>query len=161
MKDEICRFGAECAFRHSIQPVKSTSCKIEAKLHSLANVVSEMAKKICNLETEFNNLKRLNNIKPDITKDVIETPKAVFKCELCGNTFNKEITLKKHINTKHVEQSCKVCDKGFKSPIEVIQQATKEQSSNIKENTSVKDKETTLEVEEEDQTEQILISSNA
>ena len=74
VKDEICRFGAECAFRHSIQPVKSTSCKIEAKLHSLANVVSEMAKKIYNLETEFNNLKRLNTIKPVECVEVIKEP---------------------------------------------------------------------------------------
>ena len=63
--------------------------------------------------------------------------------------------MKKHVNTKHVEQFCKVCNKGFKSPIEVLQHAAKEHSSNIKENTSVKEKETTLEVEEEDQTEHI------
>ena len=65
--------------------------------------------------------------------------------------------MKKHVNTKHVEQFCKVCNKGFKSPIEVLQHAAKEHSSNIKENTSVKEKETTLEVEEEDQTEHIDI----
>ena len=45
----------------------------------------------------------------------------------------------------------------FKSPIEVLQHAAKEHSSNIKENTSVKEKEITLEVEEEDQTENIDI----
>ena len=44
VKDELCRFGTECAYGHNIQPVQSTSCEIEAKLHNLENGVSEMAR---------------------------------------------------------------------------------------------------------------------
>ena len=32
-----------------------------------------------------------------------------FKCKICGAKLRKEITLTKHYNTKHKEQSCKVC----------------------------------------------------
>ena len=112
-----------------IQPVKSTSCEIEAKLNTIENVVSEMANKIYNLKTKLNNLKSLNKIEPvedvevtkapndnhkgvleqrkgivdesiiksseetilEITEDIIKTAKAVFKCEICGNTFKKEL----------------------------------------------------------------------
>ena len=93
----------------------------------------------------------------EITEAIIKTAKAVSKCEMCGNTFKKEITLKKHVNTKHIKQLCKVCKKGFKSLIEVLQPAAKEHSSNIKQNIPVNDKETTLEVEEGDQTKHIDI----
>ena len=79
LKDETCRFGDECAYRHTIQPVKSTSCETEAKLHTLEGVVSEMAKKIFNLETELNNLKNLNKIKPVEGVEVTKEPNEVFE----------------------------------------------------------------------------------
>ena len=32
-----------------------------------------------------------------------------FKCKICGANLRKKITLNKRYNTKHKEQSCKVC----------------------------------------------------
>ena len=63
-----------------------------------------------------------------------ETPKLVqscFKCEVCGASFKKEVTLKKHFNTKHDKQNWKVCQKVFKTSMEVLEHATEEYSKNI------------------------------
>ena len=67
--------------------------------------------------------------------------KPQFKCDACGAILKKEITLKKHYNTKHEEQKCKVCNVMFKSPMEVLPHAAKEHSDNIIANISVKVKE--------------------
>ena len=49
-----------------------------------------------------------------------------LKCNVCGSNFQKEITLKKHYNTKHEEQNSKVCSKTFKPAMEVLQQVANE-----------------------------------
>ena len=66
---------------------------------------------------------------------------SVFKWEICSNTFKKEITLKKHVNTKHWETFYKVLNKVFKTLIEVVQHIYKENSTNTEENNSVNQKE--------------------
>ena len=43
-----------------------------------------------------------------------------FKCDICGSTFKKEITLKKHYKTRHEEQNCQVRSKTFKISMEDI-----------------------------------------
>ena len=47
----------------------------------------------------------------------------------------------KHINTKHENQNCKVCNKVFKTSMEVLEHVAKEHSENIVANILVKDKE--------------------
>ena len=83
-------------------------------------------------------------------KETSKPLKPKFKCDLCGATFKKNITLKKHVNTKHDDQNCKVCHEVFKTSMEVLKHVAKEHSSNIKDNISVKDKEHIFEQDKED-----------
>ena len=53
------------------------------------------------------------------SKEKVKTSKE-FKCELCDYSCEKLTTLKKHINSKHTEQQCKVCRKEFKSAMDLI-----------------------------------------
>ena len=77
----------------------------------------------------------------ETVEDIKPSQGAPFKCDICGNKFKKEITLRKHINTKHEEQNCKVCNASFKTMIEVLQHVAKEHSNHIKEISSNKLKE--------------------
>ena len=43
-----------------------------------------------------------------------------FKCDHCDYKRKKLATLKKHKNTKHTEQKCKVCNKEFKISMELV-----------------------------------------
>ena len=49
-----------------------------------------------------------------------------FKCDLCNYKALKPNTLKKHINTKHTMQKCKVCDKEFKTSMDLVSHVAKE-----------------------------------
>ena len=62
-----------------------------------------------------------------------------------GAIFKKEVTLKKHFNTKHDKQNCKVCQKVFKTTMEVFEHAAKEHRKIIVANISVKEKEKLIE----------------
>ena len=48
--------------------------------------------------------------------------------------------MRKHINTKHEEQNCKVCNASFKTMMEVLPHVGKEHSNDIKEISSKKPK---------------------
>ena len=43
-----------------------------------------------------------------------------FKCEHCNYSCEKLSTLKKHTQSKHTMQKCKICSKEFKTAMEVI-----------------------------------------
>ena len=58
--------------------------------------------------------------------------------------------MKKHFNTKHEKQICKVCHVIFKKSMEVLQHVAKEHSQDIIPNISVKEKEQQLDQHEED-----------
>jgi hypothetical protein len=49
-----------------------------------------------------------------------------LKCELCEYRCDKNPTLKKHINTKHSEQKCKICRKEFKTSMELVSHVAEE-----------------------------------
>ena len=51
-----------------------------------------------------------------------------------GANFKTEVRFKKHFNTKHEDQNCKVCCEVFKTSIEVSNHVQKEHSNNIKAN---------------------------
>ena len=93
------------------------------------------------------NVKEVVN-KPD--KGIINSEKPYFKCVECGAMFKKEITLKKHFNTKHEKQNCKVCHVTFKNSMEVLQHVAKQHSKDIIPNISVKEKEQQVDQNEED-----------
>ena len=67
--------------------------------------------------------------------------KPQFKCKTCGAKFRKENTMNKHYNTKHEEQSFKVCGLRFETSLEVLQHVAKEHSENIIGNISIQEKE--------------------
>ena len=87
---------------------------------------------------------------PNQGKETPKMAKPQFKCDACGAIFKKEIMLKKHYNTKHKEQNCKVCNVMLKSSMEVLQHMAKENSDNIIANISVKEKEQQMFQYEED-----------
>jgi len=49
-----------------------------------------------------------------------------FKCELCDYSCEKLTTLKKHNNSKHTEQKCKICSKEFRTAMDLIIHVSKE-----------------------------------
>ena len=55
-----------------------------------------------------------------------EKPAKYFKCDHCDYKSDKLTTLKKHKNTKHTEQKCKVCNQQFKTSIELVTYVAKE-----------------------------------
>ena len=44
----------------------------------------------------------------------------MFHCKECVYQCKKEVSLRKHINTKHLKQKCKVCNLEFSTSIEVL-----------------------------------------
>ena len=45
----------------------------------------------------------------------------MFHCKDCGYQCNKEVTLNKHVNTKHTKQKCKECDEECETSIEMLE----------------------------------------
>ena len=86
--------------------------------------------------------------KPDKESHTIVKPQ--LKCDVCGPTFKKDITIKKHFNTKHNTQNCKVCHMTFRDSIEVLKHVAKEHSKIVIENISVKEKEQIINQNQED-----------
>ena len=78
-----------------------------------------------------------------------------FKCNHCDYKSEKLATLKKHKNTKHTEQKCKVCKDEFKTSLELIthvanEHATQEEVWSVKfQSTPKSDKEKEKEVNSE------------
>ena len=72
----------------------------------------------------------------------------MFHCNDCTYKTKKEITLKKHINTKHNSQKCKVCDIVLKTSMEMLKHVAKEHSRNMKETIKTKEQN---QIEEPDQ----------
>ena len=56
-----------------------------------------------------------------------ETPEIIFQCKECAYTCKKEVTMKKHVNTKHTKQKCKVCDLEFETSIAVLKHVEEKQ----------------------------------
>ena len=54
------------------------------------------------------------------------TSRKDFKCEKCDYVCKKQTTMNKHVNTKHTDQKCKICEKEFRTSIELIQNVAKE-----------------------------------
>ena len=59
-----------------------------------------------------------------------------FECELCDYSCEKFATLKKHINSKHTEQKCKICNQEFKISMEVVIHVAKDHKEKEKVKTS-------------------------
>ena len=65
-----------------------------------------------------------------------ERSKKEFKCELCDYSCEKFATLKKHINSRHTEQKCKICNQEFKTSMEVVIHVAKDHQEEEKVKTS-------------------------
>ena len=68
-----------------------------------------------------------------------ETPEIILQCKECAYTCKKEVTMKKHVNTKHKKQKCKVCDLEFKTSIAVLKHVAEKHKGSIDE--SIQDRE--------------------
>ena len=55
-----------------------------------------------------------------------EKPVKYFKCDLCHYKCDKHSVLNKHVNSKHTEQKCKVCDKDFTTSMKLVKHVTSE-----------------------------------
>ena len=55
----------------------------------------------------------------------------MLNCDQCEYKCKKDNTLKKHKQTKHEEQTCKQCNKIFKTAMEMLMHVAKDHSSNI------------------------------
>ena len=49
-----------------------------------------------------------------------------FQCEQCDYMCEKHTILKKHMNSNHTDQKCKVCRKEFKTSMELVRHVAKE-----------------------------------
>ena len=67
-----------------------------------------------------------------------DSKKVHFKCDKCDYNCKKKVTLKRHINTKHEVQQCKVCSKKLVSTTELLQHIAQEHSIN-KDTTELQD----------------------
>ena len=79
--------------------------KLQAQLESLKVNLAEKDKQIENLEEE---LKRCKASKLTVLDDDTVHEPEVLNCHKCEYKCKKEVTLKKHINTKHQEESHEV-----------------------------------------------------
>ena len=95
-----------------------------------------------------------------------ESKKELFKCEKCEYKCKKQVTLKKHMHTKHEAQHCKVCSQMFVSTTDLLQHIVKEHSSNEmthKNNTESQNQDNVLEAvaNEEKDTNNSFVSSES
>ena len=86
-----------------------------------------------------------SDCEPLIQKDTEEQEVSddMFHCEQCVYQCKKEVTFKKHINTKHSKQKCKVCYLDINTTIELLKNVAADHKSSIDEtiNNSEKKKE--------------------
>ena len=57
----------------------------------------------------------------------VENLEKCFKCELCDFKSDKNAHLEKHITLKHSVQKCKVCQREFKSSMDLVSHVAEEQ----------------------------------
>ena len=72
---------------------------------------------------------------PPIKKDTEkqEMGNEMFHCKKCAYQCKKEVTLMKHVNTKHTQQKCKVCNLEFNTSLEVLKHIADEHKSSYDE----------------------------
>ena len=126
---------------------------MENAVRQMEVVVKAMTQKVLYLEEEIGNIKENSNkierkepfkdadeyenstpvsakLKPPgVEKKSKASKKDQFKCEKCDYTCQKEATLQKHTNTKHVDQQCKVGSKKLSYTMERLHHIAKEHSS--------------------------------
>ena len=125
-KSGKCRFQGGCAYLHEKkenkqellnEQVKSLMMKHEKDIQNLTEEVNMLKSLIQNMTLEMvknimNEVERKEKEKPkDGTDTEASLPKPVFKCEKCEYASDKEITLKKHMNTRHIIENKKSDDK--------------------------------------------------
>ena len=119
-----CRFGTDCAYNHQEQPKMHTQCANNEKVTVLENKLKEMSMKITILETELKVIKENKNIRENLEvkekKYYIEIDgyseaptksSTTFKCIKCDYVSKTDVSLKKHVNTKHAPKKDKPSNK--------------------------------------------------
>jgi hypothetical protein len=54
-----------------------------------------------------------------------------FKCEMCNYSSKKRNMLNKHMNTKHNDCKCKICEKMIPNSMDTLTHTAKEHTKNI------------------------------
>ena len=62
----------------------------------------------------------------DMVKDIDE-----LKCDMCNYRCKKKNILVKHMNTKHNDKKCNICNKDFPNSMEALMHTAKDHSKNI------------------------------
>ena len=110
-----CKFGLKCKrsetceFVHTDQDNNSDISILKTQVDSLKNTVAEMSDKISNLEKEIKLLQTPTSVAVT-SNEVLDS----FNCDECGYSCKREISLRKHMNTKHHLESKEV-DKAVKN----------------------------------------------
>ena len=111
--EKFCKFGDECAYSHRIdksdEAQKQLSARNEFEIKLLKDEVKDLKLEIKKLTALTHDLCQ----KPEEISDgekyteesaIQKVPvRSKFKCDMCECSFKKEITLRKHKNTKHIE----------------------------------------------------------
>jgi uncharacterized C2H2 Zn-finger protein len=109
------RFGSDCSYLHTKSKKESEN---DERLEYLENCLKDMTEKVKGLEEELSEIKANINSAENKAKEVSSQDKEIIKylkCDICEYKTNREVTLKKHKNTKHVTFKCTDCGQNFKS----------------------------------------------
>ena len=124
-KNGKCRFQGSCAYLHEKnensqellnEQFKSLMMKHENDIQNLTDEVNRLKSLVQNMTLEMvkNIMNEVERKEKEIPKDGTETEaslqKPAFKCEKCEYTSDKEITLNKHMNTRHIIENKKSDD---------------------------------------------------
>jgi hypothetical protein len=115
--EKFCRFGSKCSYHHfsNINPEKNS--ENETRISDLEKCVRQLTEKVKTLESHLTMMKSIKDSKSSSSKEneVIEKKAEVYKCDQCKFSSEREITLNKHKNSKHVKHKCDDCGHSFKS----------------------------------------------
>ena len=87
----VCKFGEQCSYKHSVTQEKSDMSKLENKMSNLEDTVKVMSDTIKVLEEKVQSLS-------SESKTSFNKP---FKCDQCDYKASKNSVLKRHVTSKH------------------------------------------------------------
>ena len=96
----------------------------------------------------------------DVETKCFKSKKNKIKCKKCECTCQKESTLTKHINTKHMNQDCNVCLLKLGSTMELLQHKAKEHSGIEDQNNKEEKKIKSSEKQDQDEVKSIKINED-
>ena len=152
-----CRYERQDCVYHHPEKLKSTGKdEINEKIETMAVLMNQMSLKINNLEPEIKTMKKKNGTKVKYMVTIAEKSEEteilqndqeetstttrlavedkdkseiMFQCDLCSYKCKKEITLKRHLHTKHENQKYKTYK--LTNSMELVMHVAMEHSTSI------------------------------